>query len=76
MEFPTIEMLLLDFLEALDVETLKHHLELNENPLEPLFCNVYFFKIIFLHLARRPPKILHVYSNLEGRNYIFEALNP
>lgn len=43
MEFPTIEMLLLDFLEALDVETLKHHLELNETPLEPLFCNVYFF---------------------------------
>ena len=40
MEFPTIEILLLDLLEALDVGILKHHLDLNENPLEPSFCNI------------------------------------
>ena len=56
MEFPMIEMLLLDFLEALDVGTLKHHLELNENPLEPRFCNVYFFKTFFVTLPEGPQR--------------------
>ena len=56
MEFPTIEMLLLDFLEALDVETLKHHLELNENPLEPLFATYIFFKSFFFTLPEGPQR--------------------